>query len=518
MKSPVKHDGNVQKPEQQNDEGPVDFERAITLTGHGKFNYLLLLAMLPVCWANVYTSTSMSYVLPSAECDLQLTMFDKGMLNSMSFAGMIATSFLWGFIVDACGRRNIMVYGFFCTALCTLASSFCKYSWQLILFKFIDGIVISGPYAALQSYLAEVHSEQLRSQVYMWMGVLFALGNISLSCLAWIIIPHKWLWTLTGDPIEITSWRLFLSLCTLPGLAASFALCSFPESPRFLLAKKRHDDALDVFKKIYATNTGKSPDTYPVKYLEEEESMNITGVNFKETLIGSFKQIQPIFLPPNVVTLVLTAFIQCGGTIGSNTLRLWMPMLFSMIETYDHEHADGPATTMCNKIGDSISNTHNSTNNDDPVCSENIVNATVYINSIVISVASVIGYMIARSLVNIISKRVLMVICFFGAGSCCGFLYWAKNSNGILIISSIFVALSSIGGTIVNNVVVDIFPTALRTMALSVTMVIGRMGAVIGNLLFPVLFHLDCLGPFIMIGSVCLMCATLVLVLPRKKS
>ncbi|XP_058794575.1 synaptic vesicle glycoprotein 2C-like isoform X2 [Phymastichus coffea] len=478
------------------------------------------MAMIPVCWANVYGSTSMSYVLPSAECDLKLTMFDKGLLNSMSFAGMIITSFLWGFLVDAFGRKHIMVYGFLVTAMCNFTSSFSQASWQLVLFKLIDGIVISGPYAALQSYLAEIHGTQLRAQMYMWLGVLFALGNISLSCLAWLIIPHKWELGSGDGSLTITSWRLFLALCTLPGLTASLALCFFPESPRYLIAQKRHDDALAVFKKIYSINTGKDPETYPVKYLEEEESIKITGVSFKQTLIGSLKQIQPIFLPPNVITLVLTAFIQCGATIGSNTLRLWMPMLFSMIETYDQNHANGPATTMCTKIGSAIyqNSTVSNTTTTEPHCIENVVNSKVYINAIVISVASVIGYMIAKSLVNIISKRILMVICFAGAGVCCGALYWAENSKGILYTSAVFVALSSIGGSIVNNIVVDIFPTALRTMALSVTMVVGRMGAVIGNLLFPVLFELDCLGPFIMIGSVCLVCSTLVIVLPRKKA
>lgn len=119
-----------------------------------------------------------------------------------------------------------------------------------------------------------------------------------------------------GGWFEVTSWRLFLALSTIPGLAASLALWFFPESPRFLMAKRKPDDALDVFRKIYALNTGNDPEDYPVKCLEEEESVKITGVSFKETLVGSFKQIQPIFLPPNVVTLVLTAFIQCGGTIG----------------------------------------------------------------------------------------------------------------------------------------------------------------------------------------------------------
>lgn len=56
-------------------------------TGYGKFNYLLLLAVVPAGFSSVYGSTAMSYVLPSAECDLGLTLLDKGLLNSMTFAG-----------------------------------------------------------------------------------------------------------------------------------------------------------------------------------------------------------------------------------------------------------------------------------------------------------------------------------------------------------------------------------------------------------------------------------------------
>lgn len=89
--------------------------------------------------------------------------------------------------------------------------------------------------------------------------------------------------------------------------------------------------------------------------------------------------------------------------------------------------------------------------------------------------------------------------------------------------------MSSIGGAAVINVIVDNFPTCLRcgnkkrtvasvclyifiilfffsfrTIAVSITMMMGRIGAVIGNLLFPILFDLSCLGPFVMIGTACL--------------
>jgi len=37
-----------------------------------------------------------------------------------------------------------------------------------------------------------------------------------------------------------------------------------PESPKFLLTRNDHQKALEVFKQIYATNTGNDPEMYPV--------------------------------------------------------------------------------------------------------------------------------------------------------------------------------------------------------------------------------------------------------------
>ena len=37
-------------------------------------------------------------------------------------------------------------------------------------------------------------------------------------------------------------------------------------------------------------------------------------------------------------------------------------------------------------------------------------------------------------------------------------------------------------------------------MNVSLTMMFGRSGALIGNLLFPVLMNYGCIGPFLMIG------------------
>lgn len=505
------------------EEGPVDFERAITLTEYGKFNYLLLLAIVPAGFSCVFGSSAISYVIPSAECDLGLSLFDKGLLNSIPFAGMICSGFVWGFATDFFGRKTILVYGYLFDAIFNLASSFSQVFWTLLIFKFLNGLISTGPYAALMSYLAEVHGEKHRSRSYMWLGVFFSLGNISVPCIAWLIIPMDWEWSLFGGSIIFDSWRMFLAICSIPEFIACFAVSFFPESPRFLISKGRHQEALQVFRKIYEMNTGNHPDTYPVKSLVEESSIAASGKSLMQRLRGGWCHVKPLL--GNVFILMLISLIQFGATLGSNSLRLWMPQLFAMIETYEKLHpvsASEISPTMCH-ILDATKHANrsfalaNGTTDSTPVCTEMILDGAVYTNSIIIALTGVIGYTMAGSLINAVGKQKLMVTCFLAAGSCCGALYWAQDTNGILGLSSVFVALSSIGGATVLNVIVDNFPTHLRTMAVSITMMFGRIGALVGNLLFPVLLNAGCFGPFIMIGSACLACAVLAIILPSGK-
>jgi hypothetical protein len=42
-------------------------------------------------------------------------------------------------------------------------------------------------------------------------------------------------------------------------------MCFFDESPKFLMSSGRRDEALRVFQRVYSTNTGNPPETYPVR-------------------------------------------------------------------------------------------------------------------------------------------------------------------------------------------------------------------------------------------------------------
>lgn len=59
---------------------------------NNKNNYNLLIVLFQ---GDAIEILCVSFVLPSAECDLKMSTSDKGFLSSMTFAGMMFGSYIW---------------------------------------------------------------------------------------------------------------------------------------------------------------------------------------------------------------------------------------------------------------------------------------------------------------------------------------------------------------------------------------------------------------------------------------
>lgn len=120
-----------------------------------------MLIALPCCFASVFEAASTSYIIPSAECDLQLSLVAKGYLNAISYAGkylygslenviilqslcalgMITSAIPWGYAADILGRRKLLIVGFSLDSVCMVASAMSQNVWQLMLFKYLGGFM-----------------------------------------------------------------------------------------------------------------------------------------------------------------------------------------------------------------------------------------------------------------------------------------------------------------------------------------------------------------------------------------
>lgn len=83
----------------------------------------------------------MSYVFPAAECDLNLSLSDKGLLNAVTYAGMISSSVVWGYLCDTFGRRRLLYTGFLLDAIFVVMGALSQSFTQLVTAKFLGGFM-----------------------------------------------------------------------------------------------------------------------------------------------------------------------------------------------------------------------------------------------------------------------------------------------------------------------------------------------------------------------------------------
>ncbi|XP_058813071.1 synaptic vesicle glycoprotein 2B-like isoform X2 [Topomyia yanbarensis] len=503
---------------------------------------------MPCCIGTVFETTTMSYVLPSAECDLNLSLVNKGILNAVCYAGMISSAFFWGFLSDTYGRKRLLVYGYFLDAAFNVLCAISQNVAAIMIFKFMGGFIICGPFAVLMAYLSEFHSLQHRSRVMIVVGIFYSIGNVLLPSLAWAIIPQEWDFRLLGGSFVIHSWQIFLAVCCLPSLLSGTCVIFLPESPKFLMSKGRNQQAMTVFQSLYSLNTGGSHIEYPIKELVDETLVDGAEAKCDENTTGSslsglrtgMQQILAMFRKPHLRNSLLAYSIQFGILFGLNTFRLWVPQLFTIIDEYEQDPDPSFPTdaTLCDMLAYKVNKSNSlhggaavgahqadpqeihrtdfdALNMDDVVLCEATTEGSMYLNSLIIGMVGVCAYLITTVMINTIGNRNILVYGLLASGTCGLSLYWAKSSLSILALSSAYITIASIGSTALVGSVVAMFPTSMRTMVVSLTMMFGRTGSIIGNLLFPYLMSLGCWPPFLMIGIIQIVVSLIATTIPR---
>lgn len=502
----------------------ADFETALSVAGTGKFQYLLILAIIPASWASSLDTGNMSMILAPAECDLELTMFDKGLLNAIIYVGMVLSGLIWGFLADVRGRKKIILYGYMADGICNVILGFSQNFGTLVFFKFISGLLVSGPHATLMAYCAEFFGANGRTKIPIIVGFSVSFGCVVNAALAWLVIPQSWSIVLWDGAFIYNSWRIFLSLCGISTLVGVICLSFFPESPKFLMTQNRNEDALEVFKEIYSMNTGLPKDNYPIRALGDVNLNSTTAEQskcqngMKASLKSGIRQIKPIFLNPHLSRILLFVTIQFCGMLGLNTLRLWQPQLFATIENFYNLDTNITNPTFCEILDFSTSINANKTVALEGMSScESIVSDTMYIDTIIVATISSIFILSASIFVNFLQHRYLLIISYGCSLLCLISLIWSTNTLTTLILTCLYVGLLCKTFNVMVGATVLLFPTSLRAMAVSMEMIVGRVGAMTGNLIFPVLLEYGCIAPIINLACFTLLSILLVCFVPSTR-
>lgn len=177
-------------------------------------------------------------------------------------------------------------------------------------------ISISGSSATIYAYLSEFHSGTHRARAIMGSAVIFGASCILLPVVAWSVINQDWQFDVPIIDITYKPWRLFLVVCSLPGLLVFVILVFLPESPKFILSQGKQQEAYSILQKMNRVNNGKSSQLELFEIHEEPESIEnrkrmLDSKRSRFPLLTTvWIQTAPLFKPPHLLSTMLICTIQ----------------------------------------------------------------------------------------------------------------------------------------------------------------------------------------------------------------
>lgn len=97
--------------------------------------------------------------------------------------------------------------------------------------------------------------------------VFGSLATAVQSTLGLIILTMNFEYNFVDKYFVYKPWRLYLQVTSSLALVCLIMIHFLPESPQFLLARKRKDEALQVLQKMYRINNGNTEKVNVTLYL-----------------------------------------------------------------------------------------------------------------------------------------------------------------------------------------------------------------------------------------------------------
>ncbi|MFV8335383.1 sugar porter family MFS transporter [Flavobacterium sp. RSP29] len=374
--------------------------------------------------------------LPIKELWHTTPLFHGIFIMSMALWGTVLGSLLGGIPCDKLGRKKTLFWIGILFLVSALGSAFAQDPYTFSFFRFIGGIGVGASSVAAPIYISEISTPQNRGKL----GTLFQF-NIVFGIL--IAFFSNYLFEGVGGEND---WRWMIGIVALPAFIYSLIVLQIPDSPRWLILKKRDDAAgMKVLEMIYSKQEALE------NFHEIKKDLMETSV--KESIFSKKYKL------PIILAFLLAFFNQLSGI---NFILYYAPEILEMAGLGSKESL---------------------------------------LNSILIGVTNLIFTIAGMRLIDVLGRKQLMIIGSLGYIISLGMVALAfyNDLGPILLMTSImlFIASHAIGqGAVIWVFISEIFPNNVRANGQSFGTGIHWIFAALITLAGPVVIDLFKVNPW----------------------
>lgn len=374
--------------------------------------------------------------LPIKELWHTTPLFHGIFIMSMALWGTVLGSLVGGIPCDKWGRKKTLFWIGILFLVSALGSAFAQDPYTFSFFRFIGGIGVGASSVAAPIYISEISSPENRGKL----GTLFQF-NIVFGIL--IAFFSNYLFESVGGEND---WRWMIGIVALPAFIYSIIVLQIPDSPRWLILKKRDDVAgMKVLEMIYSKQEA----------LEsfQEIKKDLVDTSVKESIFSKKYKL------PIILAFLLAFFNQLSGI---NFILYYAPEILEMAGLGSKESL---------------------------------------MNSILIGLTNLIFTIAGMRLIDVLGRKQLMIIGSLGYIISLGMVALAfyNNLGAIVLMSSImlFIASHAIGqGAVIWVFISEIFPNNVRANGQSFGTGIHWIFAALITLAGPVVIDLFKINPW----------------------
>ena len=272
---------------------------------------------------DAFDALSLAFVLPVLVPLWGLSPGQTGSLISIGYVGQFLGALIFGSLADAIGRVRAAAGAVAIMSVMSLGCATAPGFAVLLVCRFVQGIGVGGEMPVAAVYINELSKAQGRGRFFLLYEMLFPIGLMMTGQIGAVLVP-------------MFGWQVMFLIGGIPGLVVTGLLLRLPESPRWLISKRRFAEAEAIVREMEAHShrTPAPPPACPEPARATREAAGPSAARPVER--GTWVEL--LGRAYRRRTVVAWTLWWCAYFI-TNGLNNWMPTLYNRVYALDLEQS-----------------------------------------------------------------------------------------------------------------------------------------------------------------------------------